>query len=37
VNELQIRRHRTGSGGTPIGRFDDAAMFDAVAAARMSR
>jgi hypothetical protein len=30
VNELQLRRHRDG-GGTLSGRFDDAAMFDAIA------
>lgn len=31
VNELHVRRHRGASGGTITGRFDDAAMFDAVA------
>ncbi len=33
VNELQLRRHRTSSGGTITGRFEDAAMFDAIATA----
>ena len=32
VNELHVRRHRSGPGGTIKGRFDDAAMFDAIAA-----
>jgi Domain of unknown function (DUF222)/HNH endonuclease len=31
VNELQLRRHRNGPGGTLKGRFDDAALFDAIA------
>jgi 5-methylcytosine-specific restriction protein A len=31
VNELRLRRHRDGSGGSLTGRFDDAAMFDAIA------
>ena len=31
VNELHVRRHRTGPGGTIKGRFDDAALFDAIA------
>jgi 5-methylcytosine-specific restriction protein A len=31
VNELRLRRHRDGSGGTLSGSFDDAAMFDAIA------
>jgi uncharacterized protein DUF222/HNH endonuclease len=31
VNELQVRRHRTGAGGTLTGRYDDAAMFAAIA------
>jgi hypothetical protein len=30
VNELHLQRHRTG-GGRLVGRFDDAAMFDAIA------
>jgi 5-methylcytosine-specific restriction protein A len=32
VNELHLVRHRGRPGGTVKGRFDDAAMFDAVAA-----
>ena len=32
VNELHLRRHRGRPGGTLRGRFDDAAMFGAVAA-----
>ncbi|MGH8964906.1 MAG: DUF222 domain-containing protein, partial [Actinomycetes bacterium] len=32
INELAIRRHRTGPGGTLTGRYEDAAMFDAIAA-----
>jgi 5-methylcytosine-specific restriction protein A len=32
VNELHLTRHRGRPGGTLKGRFDDAAMFDAVAA-----
>jgi hypothetical protein len=31
ANELVIRRHRTGPGGTIKARFEDAAMFDAIA------
>ncbi|GEL18373.1 HNH endonuclease signature motif containing protein [Pseudonocardia asaccharolytica] len=31
VNELHLARHRDGSGGTLTGRFDDAALFDAIA------
>ncbi len=31
VNELSLRRHRDRPGGTLHGRFDDAAMFDAIA------
>jgi hypothetical protein len=31
VNELQLRRHRHGPGGTLTARFDHAAMFDAIA------
>lgn len=31
VNELRLRRHRDRPGGTLTGRFDDAAMFDAIA------
>ncbi len=31
VNRLLVRRHRNGAGGTITGRFDDAAMFDAIA------
>ncbi|MHA6631955.1 DUF222 domain-containing protein, partial [Pseudonocardia sichuanensis] len=31
VNELHLRRHRDGSGGKITGRFEDAAMFDAIA------
>ncbi len=31
VNELQLRRHRSGGGGRLTGRFDDPAMFDAIA------
>jgi hypothetical protein len=31
VNRLQVRKHRNGSGGTISGKFDDAAMFDAIA------
>jgi Domain of unknown function (DUF222)/HNH endonuclease len=31
VNELRLRRHRGAPGGTLTGRFDDAAMFDAIA------
>jgi Domain of unknown function (DUF222) len=31
VNELVIRRHHSGSGGTIKATFDDAAMFDAIA------
>ncbi|MEU7815671.1 DUF222 domain-containing protein [Pseudonocardia sp. NPDC049154] len=33
LNELRISRFRTRSGGKVSGRFDDAAMFDAIAAA----
>jgi len=33
VNELRITRHRGRPGGTIAGRFDDAAMFDAIATA----
>ena len=33
VNELKITPNRTGSGGRISGRFDDAALFDAVATA----
>ncbi|MBN9100982.1 MAG: DUF222 domain-containing protein [Pseudonocardia sp.] len=33
VNELHIRRHRGAPGGKITGRFDDAALFDAVATA----
>ena len=33
VNQLHLRRHRDRPGGTISGRFDDAAMFDAVATA----
>jgi Domain of unknown function (DUF222)/HNH endonuclease len=32
VNELHLQRHRGGGGGKLVGRFDDAAMFDAIAA-----
>jgi hypothetical protein len=32
VNELYLSRNRSGSGGRLKGRFDDAAMFDAIAA-----
>ena len=31
VNELHLQRHRIGGGGRLVGRFDDAAMFDAIA------
>ena len=31
VNELHLQRHRSGGGGRLVGRFDDAAMFDAIA------
>jgi hypothetical protein len=31
VNQLHLRRHRTGPGGTITGRLDDPAMFDAIA------
>ncbi len=31
VNELLLSRHRRGGGGTLKGRFDDAALFDAIA------
>lgn len=31
VNELHLTRHRNGSGGRIAGRFDDAAMIDAIA------
>jgi 5-methylcytosine-specific restriction protein A len=31
VNELYLTRHPSGSGGRIKGRFDDAAMFDAIA------
>jgi hypothetical protein len=31
VNELHLQRHRSGGGGKLVGRFDDAAMFDAIA------
>jgi hypothetical protein len=31
VNELHLRRHRDSPGGTLTGRFDDAALFDAIA------
>jgi hypothetical protein len=31
VNELHLQRHRVGGGGRLVGRFDDAAMFDAIA------
>ena len=31
VNELHLRRHRDGCGGTISGRYDDAALFDAIA------
>jgi len=31
VNELRLQRHRSGGGGRLVGRFDDAAMFDAIA------
>jgi Domain of unknown function (DUF222)/HNH endonuclease len=31
VNELHLQRHRSGGGGKLLGRFDDAAMFDAIA------
>ncbi|GEL18817.1 DUF222 domain-containing protein [Pseudonocardia asaccharolytica] len=30
VNELTLTRHRDGSGGTLTGRFDDAALSDAI-------
>lgn len=32
VNELHLARHRSGGGGRLKGRFDDAAMVDAIAA-----
>ncbi len=31
INELQLRRNRSGGGGRLTGRFDDPAMFDAIA------
>ena len=31
VNELHLQRNRGGGGGKLVGRFDDAAMFDAIA------
>jgi hypothetical protein len=31
VNELHLQRNRGGGGGRLVGRFDDAAMFDAIA------
>ena len=31
VNELYLQRNRGGGGGRLVGRFDDAAMFDAIA------
>lgn len=31
VNELHLQRNRCGGGGRLVGRFDDAAMFDAIA------
>ena len=31
MNELAVRRHRNGPGGTVTGRFDDASMFGAIA------
>jgi 5-methylcytosine-specific restriction protein A len=31
VNELYLQRNRGGGGGKLVGRFDDAAMFDAIA------
>jgi len=31
VNELHLQRFRVGGGGRLVGRFDDAAMFDAIA------
>ena len=31
VNELHLQRSRVGGGGRLVGRFDDAAMFDAIA------